>query len=86
MGGWYLSAALGVLYICHFITVACLCLSRERPGVGNVGLLLGWEIVVLRCGCCGMRCSGDWCIGVMGGFGGLWVVGCVRFVWGAMLC
>ena len=67
VGGWFLSAALGVLYICYYITIACLCLSGERPGVGNVGVLLGWESVVLRWGWCGMRYSGDRCIGVMGG-------------------
>ena len=86
VGGWYLSAALGVLYICHYITIACLCLSGERPGVRNVGVLLGWESVVLQWWRCGMRYSGDRCIGVMGGWRRLCGVWCVRFVWGAMLC
>ena len=86
VGGWYLNAALGVLYICHFITGACLCLSSERPGVGDVRLPLGWEFVVLWCVCFGMRYSGDRCVGVMGGLRGLCVVWCDRFVGGAMLC
>ena len=36
MGGWCLSAALGILYNCPFVTGECLFLSSDRP-VGSRG-------------------------------------------------
>ena len=50
VGGWCLCAALVVLYICYYITVARLRLSGECPGEWSMGVLLGWESVAFRWG------------------------------------